>query len=238
MLYFTYGTDTTKSVEKTKKLIESLLAKKPDASFFKITTENWNTANLQELIAGQALFENKYIVYISRVLEDSGISQIVLDSVKEMQESDNVFIWFEGKVDVKSLKQVEKYAEKIQCFDVKEGKDKKPEFNIFSLGEALGNRDKKKLWILFNEAREHFAIEEIHGNLFWQVKSMLLVLKSKSADEVGMKTFPYNKAKGFNKNYSEKEIYDLFSKLIDVSNQARRGVHNFEIALERFCLEI
>ncbi|MCB9806067.1 hypothetical protein H6775_02815 [Candidatus Nomurabacteria bacterium] len=238
MLYFTHGTDTQKSIEKTQTLIDSLLAKKPNASLFKLTTENWDLASFQEFLAGQALFENKYIVYISRILEDSEISNIVLDSVKDLQESENIFIWLEGKVDAKSLKQIEKYAEKVQYFEEKEVRTVKSEFNIFSLGEALGNRDKKKLWLLFNEAKEYFVIEEIHGTLFWQVKSMLLALRAKSADEAGMKSFPFSKAKGFNKNYSEKEVYNLSAKLIDIHNQARRGIHDFDIALERFCLEI
>lgn len=237
MLYFLHGTDIPKVVEKARGLISTMLAKKPNASLFKLSDDNWDVGQLQELLVSQALFENKYIVEISRILDNSQIKDSVLDYLKELQNSENIFIWIEGSVDKKSLSKIEKHAEKVQEFQAKEV-FKKPEFNIFSLGDAMGNRDKKKLWMLYQDAKNFFAIEEIHGTLFWQAKSMLLASKAQSAEEAGMKPFVYSKSLKMAKNFSNEELLKLSSNLISISHDSRRGIHDFDIALERFCLEV
>lgn len=237
MFYFIHGTDTIKSVEKAKQLLEAMKAKKPNASVFRLDTEHWEDASFQELLIGQALFENKFIVQVSRILDEENISNVVLDNLGAMKKSDNVFVWNEGEVSSKDLKKIEKYAEKVQEFTAREI-SKKPEFNTFSLGDALGSKNKKNLWMLYLEALECVPVEEIHGVLFWQVKSILLALKTSSAKEAGMKDFPYNKAKSFSKNFKAEEIEKMSSDLVKISHNARRGIHDFEIALEKFCLSI
>jgi len=239
MLYFLHGTDTIKVFEKSQALVEAMLKKKPDASIFKLNSENWEPSTLQELMVGQALFENKFIVQISRIFDDEEIKEVILDNLENLKKSENVFIWTEGGVDAKSIKKIEKHSERVQSFDSPQSKkNSKPSFNTFSLTDALGARDKKKLWLLYLEALEHVSVEEIHGILFWQVKSMLISLKAKSADEAGMKPFPYNKSKGFSKNFSEEELHNLSSQLISVSHDSRRGLKDFKISLEKFCLGV
>ena len=67
MLYAFYGTDIAKSVEKAHKLVDSLRAKKQDASFVTVTGENWSPSVIAEHVGGQGLFSNKYIVFLDRV---------------------------------------------------------------------------------------------------------------------------------------------------------------------------
>ncbi|MFT5179687.1 MAG: DNA polymerase III delta subunit [Candidatus Paceibacteria bacterium] len=237
MLYLLHGTDTQKSLDKANKLVKTMLSKKPNASYFKISSDNFDIHELQEFTGGQGLFENKYIVQISRVLDDSGIKDVIVDYVDSIAGSDNIFIWIEGEIDKKTLSKLEKHAEKVEEHNAKEVV-KKPFFNVFSLADAIGNRDKKKAWLLYNEALEELAPEEIHGTIFWQIKSILLSMKAKSASEAGLKPFVYSKSKSFSKNFEESEIEKLSSKLISVSHDARRGKHNFGMALERFILEM
>jgi DNA polymerase III delta subunit len=237
MLYFIHGTDIKKVVEKAHGLVNAMLVKKPNASLFKISTDNWSEETLQELLVSQALFENKYIVELSRLIDREDVKESVVDSLKEIQESENIFIWLEEEVDSKTLSKIEKFAEKVQQFDAKK-EFKKVEFNIFSLADALGNRDKKKLWMLYQDAKKFFAVEEIHGTLFWQAKSMLISTKTKSATESGLKPFVYTKSLKMAKNFSPEELLNLSSKLISISHDSRRGIHDFDIALEKFCLEI
>lgn len=237
MLYFIHGTDIKKVVEKAHGLVNAMLVKKPNASLFKISTDNWSEETLQELLVSQALFENKYIVELSRLIDREDVKESLVDSLKEIQESENIFIWLEENVDSKTLSKIEKFAEKVQQFDSKK-EFKKVEFNIFSLADALGNRDKKKLWMLYQDAKKFFAVEEIHGTLFWQAKSMLISTKTKSATESGLKSFVYTKSLKMAKNFSPEELLNLSSRLISISHDARRGIHDFDIALERFCLEV
>lgn len=237
MLYVIHGTDAVKVHGKSAQLVQSLLAKKPDASLFKLNTENWSVSEIQELVGGQGLFSDKYIVQLSRLLESDEISEELMIYLKDIHQSENIFIMTETKISPKILKVLEKNSQKIEEHNEKEV-FKKPEFNIFSLADAMGGRDKKKMWMLYIEALNHFAPEEIHGTLFWQVKSMILASKTKSADDSGLKPFVYSKAKKFSENYSEEELGNLSSRLVETLHQSRRGKYDFKIALERLILEV
>ncbi|MFC1730950.1 hypothetical protein ACFL6I_11515 [candidate division KSB1 bacterium] len=241
MIYLLYGNNTHASRKKLHTLLDGLFKKRPDAEYFHITPENISEFSVEELISSQGLFEQKYIVVLDNLFEgkakENNRKEELLKLLKEMQSAEHVFIFLEGKLDKKTSTRFEKYAEKIQEFSAEE--KKKERFNTFSLTDALGKRDRKGLWTLYQKAKlEHVADEEIHGILFWQVKSMLLALQSSNAKEAGLNPFVFNKSKGFLKNYSEKEVRSLSQKLIALSHDARRGIHEFDVALERFILAL
>ena len=115
----------------------------------------------------------------------------------------------------------------------------KDEFKIFALTDALGARDKKALWTLYRKAVELGKVpEEIHGILFWQVKSMVLAARSKSAGEAGLNPFVYGKAKRYAENYSGDELKAMLEKLVTIYHDSHRGVCDFETAMEIFLLGI
>jgi len=236
MFYFIYG-DMQKAVAKAKTMVDALVTKQPDAGRFRLDSEHWSDAEFQEFLGGQGLFSARYIVELRRVFERDDISDVVMGMLKELEASPNVFIWVEPKVSAADLKKIEKHAAKVQ--ECKEAATKtKPEYNLFSLADALGGRDKKRLWTGYIDALENAAVEEIHGVLFWQVKSMLLATRAKSAEDAGMKSFPFNKAQRFAKNFSYDELVKLSSDMLAVSHEARRGHHTFSIALERLLLTV
>lgn len=237
MLYVIHGTDTGKAREKTHVLMDALQKKKPDAELFTLDTENYTPASFEELIGGQGLFERKYIVFLNTLFENKEAKELVLDKVKAVAESDNVFLLLEGKVDAKTVKKLEKHAAKIQSYDATE--KKKQSFNTFSLTDALASRDKKKLWVLLNKAFAHdVSAEEVHGLLSWQMRTLLLTAKTKSAAESGLKPFVYNKAKSALKHFEEKELATLSSKLVALYHAARAGKMPLDISLEQFVLEL
>lgn len=238
MLYFLYGTDTEKARSKARELLAALQKKKPHAEVFRIDAENWNEARLEELIGGQGLFSNCYIVEIVQLFENPEAKEGFLKKLQDTADSPNIFLVVEGKVDKKTLLDITDVAEKVQVFESREEK-KKPDFNIFSLTDAFGRRDRKKLWVLYQRALLTDAVpEEIHGILFWQVKSMLLASGARSAGEAGVAPFVFTKAKNFLKNYSPEELKTLSSQLVRMYHDAHRGIHDFEIALERFVLSL
>lgn len=236
MLYFLHGTDTIKSFEKSQKLVEVMLGKKPDASVFKLTSDQWNDAILQELVAGQGLFEQKYIVTLSHLLEDVQIVDSVLGMLKYIADSENIFIWTEGKVDSKVLQKIEKHAHKTEVHNAKE-KPSQAEVTAFPLTDAIGARDKKKAWILFSNLTKKIPVEEIHGVVVWFFKSMVLSVKA-SAGDSGMKPFVYSKSKKFAQNFKIEELETLYFKLISMSHNARRGKGILFVELEKFILEL
>lgn len=246
MFYFLHG-DIPKAVDKANQMVEAMLKKQPDASRFKLDSENFSRSGLQELLGSQGLFSSRYIVDLRRLLEnkenknkegEKDEENIIFEFLKELKESPNIFIWVEEDVKASDLKKIEKYAEKVQSFYFAQNKEKKPVFNIFSLGDFLGERDKKKLWVGYIDALNYFAVEEIHRTLFWQIKNMLLASKSSSVLETDLKPFVFNKAKSFSKNYSKEELEKISSDLVSISHDAKRGKHDLKIALERFCLGV
>ena len=245
MLYFTHGTDRDKIRLRSNDIITALLAKKPDATLIRFDSENLIEPALEECLGGQGLFERKFIVEISHVFENEDIKGFIPKWIKDMSESDNVFVWKEAKVDAKTLKKIDRYATKTQNFnsslEVKKKKTGKESFNIFDFGDALGRKDKKGLWVLLQKARYlGFSAEEIHGTLHWQARSILAVTffpKSTSA-ELGMSPYVYKKAQGFSRNFNKETIRGFSRKLLEIHNEARAGGDVLDIALEKFLLSL
>ena len=249
MLYLLHGSDFKKSREKLHSLVDSLLKKKPEASFFKIDSSNFDEAQLDEFILGQGLFEQKYIVQMDGLLENIKTRDFVVDRIKEISESENIFVFIEENITKPILKKVEKVAQKVQEFESGEkesgrkfgvvggGELNLGEFNIFNLADAFGNKDKKNLWVLYQKAKmRSIPDEEIHGILNWQLRSILIASKTKTAQESGLKPFVYNKSQRFSKNFGEGELEKLSSKLVSIYHDARRGICEFDIEMEKFVL--
>lgn len=247
MIYFYYGTDTESARKKAKVTIDFLLVKKPDATLIKIGDEDLNQNKILELAGGQALFSSKYIVYFSCTFLNKENKELILKNIKEIAGSDNIFIFAEGKMDKVSLTKIEKNAEKVQEFVKPEKTLTKKEalaqrgekIDFFEFSNALGKRDKRELWVLYQDAlAEQVPAEEVHGIFFWEIKSMLLARKCKTETEAGMKPFPFQKARECSRNYKEGELEKLSSKLVSMYHEAHRGNVDFHISLERFILEL
>lgn len=217
MIYFFHGTDTDKARMKVHELISSLRKKKPDAAFFSINSENFNLAQLQEYIGGQGLFSNKYIVFLDRLCEKKEVKADFINALKEISESENIFIILEGKIDKATSAKIEKKSEKVVAFDLKEIEKKEEDLNVFELANALGRKDKKELWMLYRGyVDKGNAPEELHGILFWKAKTMLLA--------------------GGNGYWKQEELLSFIDGLITVYHESRRGTHELETGLEAFLL--
>jgi len=246
MFYFLYGTDTDKAREKASEMLASLRKKKPDAELFRLDAESWHEARLDEFVGGQGLFERKFIVFANRLLENEGAKEAVLKKLSAIRQSENVFIFLENKVDKKALLEITGEAEKIQVFDkTKSARPfngagaEKSSFNVFSLADALGERNRKVLWVAYRKAIANDASpEELSGILFWQIKNLMLARQSASAPQAGLNPFVFGKSKRFSKNFSPGELQKLALRLISLYHEAHQGRVDFEIGLERFVLNV
>ncbi|MFA5841648.1 MAG: hypothetical protein WC835_01630 [Candidatus Paceibacterota bacterium] len=239
MLYVLYGDDFSKRARKLDEMVQFFLTKKPNTSFAKINTETFPNYSLDELALDRGLFENKCVVVLDGIFENKETKEIILKKLSALGESDNVFVINErslGKGDIAALT---KHSEKTQEFLLKE-KAARPEFNIFSLSDAIGARDKKRAWTLYLRALENgLEPEEIHGTIFWQVKNMALVKDAKqpTAESTGLKPFVLSKAKSSSNNYSKKELQDFSSRLVSLYHDSHRGIGDFSAGLEKLILE-
>lgn len=236
MLYFLHGSDTKKTREKAGVLLASLRAKKPDAGVFVLEGAAATKEALAEFACGQGLFERKYIVRLDCVLETAEGKEIILAAAKELAMSDNIFLLTEGALDKKTIGAIGKHAEKIEEHTEKK-KEKRPAFNIFSLGDAFGERDKKKMWVLYRRAVDAgFAPEEIQGTLFWQTKCMILAKSAKMAEEAGLNPFVFGKSARYAKNFSNEELRRISARLTALYHDSHRGIIEFEEEIEHFLL--
>ncbi len=217
-----------------------MLLKRPNSEVFKINTDNFSSSGFDELIGGQSLFTQKYIVEIARVSEKEDVFNEILDKLNQLKESENVFIWIEPDIDAKNLKKIEKFAEKSQEFAGTKSSDKNSAdlSSNFALTDAFGERNSKKLWLLYLSAVKNSAPEEIHGILWWQIKSMLIASQTNSAAEAGLKPFVYSKAKRYSKNFTGEELENLSREIVSMYHEARRGGVDLEARLEKFVLGI
>jgi len=236
MIYFLYG-DPGKIFQKSKDLIDNIVKKNPEADFFKLDEDSFYNFNITELISGQSLFTGKQIIYMKRLFEKTEISKGLLGKIKEISNSDNIFIIAEEKLKKPDFNKIEKNSEKTQIFEIKK-ETKKPKDNIFDLANCLGDKDVKKLWSLYNEKIKTSRPEEIHGILWWQIKSMLISRKTDSAKETGLNPFVFKKTKVYNSKYSDLEIEKMSNDLISMVHDSRRSGLGLDLALEKFILKL
>lgn len=234
MFYFLHG-DSNKTFKKSREMTRALLKKKPDAVIFKINSENFSEDKMVELMGGQGLFENKYIVTISRLLDSAETANHIMEILSQIKASDNIFIWVEENVKKNHLNKIVKESEKTEFFDHRQ----KPKQNsdIFKIADLFAQKDKKQLWLKYTELIQHVPAEEIYGILWWQTKSILIAQKASNAKDAGMKDFLYKKAKNYGKNFNENEFEKIAFNLIKVRHQSRSESEDLAINLEKFILE-
>ena len=240
MIYVVYGTDTVKARSKWHGVIDSLLAKRSDVRLFNLSSESGSVSDLEELLVGQTLFDKKYIVACDQVLKQAEFAEFVKERVKDLAAAEHMFVFLEELIEKKLLTKLEKESFKVASFDLAEEKKVTAGFNIFTLTDALGARDRKQLWVLYQRAlrSEEFADEEIFWKLVWQIKNILLVKTSNKPDKLGIHPYALKKTVGYAAKYSKEELVDLLGKLTEHYHESRRGKVDFGIGLEQIILEV
>jgi DNA polymerase III delta subunit len=184
MIYLIYGEDTYRSREKMRQLLAFFSKKSSGFAFFKIEGENFSGAELEELVKSQTLFEKKYVVECSRLLENPEAKGFIEKNIKDVAGSKNIFLFWEEKLSAKLLDLFKKHAEKIQ------------EFKPFSLPQT-------KKWVkagadflgLEIDATAVNTLAEEHGSDLWAIKAELEKLALESDTLARTKTLAGKKEK-------------------------------------------
>lgn len=241
MLYVIYGTDTQKGRGKMQSLVGVLQNKRPDATVFRMSPQNWNEALLDEFISGVNLFVPKNIIVLDSLVSNKDSVDYMEKRINDFAESEHVCIIFDSKINKTLLTKLEKKAEKIEEHNLKTGGDEgsvKKAPQTFSLAEALASRNKVKSWAIFqNLASDELAAEEIHGVLWWQFKSIYLSYIYSNAKDAGLNPYVFQKCQAFKKGWSENQTSLMLDRLVDMYHKAHRGEVDFMSELEILCLE-
>jgi hypothetical protein len=236
MLYIIYGTDREKGRAQFRVMREKLLQKSGEE---RVVTEGETTDGFLCMAEpSQGLFGGVTLFVFDSVLEKKAEQEVVCAHAEALTLSPNNFLIFEPAFEKDMVTELTSVATEATHYAEKKA-DYKPDFNIFSLGDALGKRNKKELWVLYQGAvGAGISGEEICGTLFWAVKNIALMKNAKPSDDAGMNPFVAKKSREFAKNYTEKEIVDLSRALSSIYHEAHRGGESMEIALERFILSL
>ncbi len=231
MLYVFTGTDRDKIYRETNAMLAALAKKRPNAEVFRMS-DSADILRLPDLIEGTGLFEEKHIVVLQGILDTEEARALASARAKDIAASEHIFIVIEHALTADIKKTLKKHAHAFSEYDVT--KEKPKTINVFALTDAIARRDKKQAWVILQRVlREGTPAEEIHGIVWWQIKTLLLVLRGDTAD---IKPFTISKAKSALPHFSEAELSTYARQLVTMYHDSRAQGPSLDIALEQFVL--
>lgn len=235
MFFIFSGNDYSKKKIKLDSIKETLVSKRPDADFKVIDSYDIDDdlTFIKSLIDEIGLFEEKSIINFINILENKNIKKFFFNNIEKFKDSDNAFIFSEDKLTKAEFDKAKKFALKAENFDLIEKK-----YNLFSLTDFLGRKDKKNLWIKYNEALEFENSESIYNILMWQMKTIFLVSENEKEAQKNLKPFVLNKNKNFLKNWKKKEIEEKYIQLLEIQYKNRKFSVSLNDMLEKFILNL
>jgi len=236
MLHIIYGNDREKGRARFRELRKKL--SKECGEERAILEGELSKELLHSFAASQGLFGNTSLFTFDCLFDKKAEQEVLLAHANELCLSLNSFLVFEPELDKKIAGEIKITQAEVEEYVAKKI-DTRPDFNIFSLGDALGKRNKKELWVLYQEAlTSGLSGEEICNTLFWTVKNIALMKNARMDDNCGLNPFVATKARSFAKNYSQEEIASLSRSLVTIYHEDHRGGEPMNISLERFILDI
>lgn len=231
MLYVYFGSNRQLVRDAATNYIEDNLP--PDGTLTTLEAGKYESGQLADALGASSLFGGEEWFIIDTPSDNSDLEAEVIDALSEIAESSNTFIILEGGLLAAAKKKYAKYANNIEEFTA----DKAERFNTFAVADALAQRDKRRLWVLVQEAKLNgIREEEIIGILWWQLKALRLAATTNSADEAGMKSFPYTKAKRALSAFPNNDLDTLSDSLLDLYHKGHAGLADIDLALEAWVL--
>jgi DNA polymerase III delta subunit len=232
MLLVTCGSDTSAVRAKQSEWLQQYVPN--GTSPVRIEAHEYEQGKITELASTESLFGEQLVYVLESPSSDESFLQEVLEAGPLFKASSIVVIVVEEKILAPLKKKYEKHASEIFVQDAN-----KAEFNSFSLTDALAKKDKRLLWVLLQEAwLAGKSDEELIGVLWWQLKSLRLASVTHSAEEAGMKEYPYKKAKSALAHFAPTELESLAQSLLKLYHDGHGGKVPLREGLELWCLRL
>lgn len=232
MLAVFYGNDTVKVRQEALDFAER---EGNGTSVNLIEAHTYEAGMVAALAGAVSLFGGREVYVLDTPSENVGFFEAVVGGAKLLHDSPHVFVLIEKALLVDPKKKLTKHADVMEEYKAVAAE----RFNSFSLADALAKRDKKLLWMLWHQALfKQISPEEIAGVLWWQLKTLRLSAIGTSAAAVGLKDFPYQKAKRALAAFKPGELESLSRSLLALVHESRLGRQDIAISLERWILRI
>ena len=213
MIYLFAGDDAQKKILNYEKFIKSVPA---GAEIFSINRNSFDPMQIESFYSGASLFSSLAVVVFQGILDYEEIRSFILEKLKQMEESENLFVFLEGKLNKALVDTFKKVRAEVNVFELP--KEKKEVYDNFLIANAFGDGNKFHAWLYFRQAVDlGVSLEEVVGVLFWKMKDMIL-------------------KKNF-RNFSEKRLKYLAAHISYLLPEARKNGKDAEVVLEKFLLE-
>ncbi|MBI2100445.1 MAG: hypothetical protein HYT47_00255 [Candidatus Vogelbacteria bacterium] len=240
MIYLIYGPDRMKAQTAVEALLATEFKKFPELAVFRFSVEDYSPERLEEVCVGQTLFAQKFAVVLDGLWASAG--ELFSRYLSDLSASSNLYLLIEEALEPDVLKQVSAtggQVKKVAGRSMPPPIERTPSFNPFAVGDALGERDRKRAWILFQTALARgLAPEEIFWRLVWKIKTLLLVQIATDPASLGLKPFVLAQSRRHSRNFKLAELKQFSARLVTLWHDSRRGLINFEHHLEQLILEI
>lgn len=231
MIYLFSGNDYIKKQE----AINLFLQDKKDLEILYFDDSSFSENSFLEEAFGAGLFLGKKAFILNGILSSHG-KNFILSIIKSLSDSENIFIFSEEILNKEIYSVISKFIKKEKSFDILKSKNAE-KFNIFSITDAFGQKDKRKVWVLLQKAiKEGISFEEILNILIWQVKNIILVKNSKDIKKTGLAPFVFQKTKKFADNFKDQELKDISRDLVSLFHESHLGL-DLSSSLELFILK-
>jgi len=229
MIYLFHGSDVEKVRTKAFEWVAKARAKEPNLAYVRLAREELTPAALEDVALSGGLFVSRLLILIDDPFlaaragsEDEGGEEEISASVFEehidaLAASDNAIIILAPKLAAAKARKLVAKAKLEYTYDKSAAFEDKRGFNA-GLVDALGARNREKLWLEVNRALyAGDAPEMLHGLLHWKARDLM--------DKGG-------------RAWSPKESRRLSLSLIELLQSARRGGLGLDLALEKFALSL
>lgn len=230
MLKVFYGTDRTAARDAAREATASY-----QGAVTVIDDMSFVPGEVASSVGATSLFGGSECYLLDTPSNDSEFYEEVKTHLGDMADSGNTFVILENSLLADQKRAYSKFAGSMEEFNA----DKPERFNSFAIAEALAKKDKKQMWVLLQQAKmAGLRDEEIVGMLWWQLKALRLAKVTRSADEAGMKDYPYKKAEQALRNFKDGEIEILSRSLLELYHDAHQGKREMDGALEEWVLTV
>lgn len=242
MLYFIHGTDFKKRELARKEIKNSLkdMSIKFDSLLKVEKISKENISLIQNYTGSGSLFGEKLLIQIEDLLSREDTREFLYDNIKNIIESENVFILDESLAPAPSVLKVEKILDKeklskniFNCKEENVVKDIEP----FYLCDLIEKRDKRGAWREFQNIYLEWGDDEaqaLHGSIWWKWK----MIWSAAIDGNKNNYFRMYRLKEKEIKYSKEEIERFGGELSLMAMKANNGEINLMRNIEKFILEI
>ncbi|MFA5987092.1 MAG: hypothetical protein WC797_00350 [Candidatus Paceibacterota bacterium] len=244
MIYLLYGKDGESSLKRYLALIEATKKSLPGAVAVNFNSGNFDADEFLQIAHGKGMFCQANIISCNGLLEKKDHARFLSSKIMDLANSPNVFIFREGDLDDAAMVNFKNAGAKVEKFNESFVARKGGElFNMFSISDAFGARDRKKLWVAYQKMlAAGIEGEEALWKIIWQIKMILFVtnadLSSAATKKLKFSPFVLDKSRSFSKNFKADELKGMYWKLLNIFHLARRGEIDMEVATERFVMEV